>query len=71
MPCEKTTSGTDPTEGLAAGRYSFAGTWRWRWLSNQSKLCTVNSEVRILLTVTACSGDRDRFAAVWRCAVKL
>ena len=31
----------------------------------------LQSILRILLTVTACSGDRDRFAAVWRCAVKL
>ena len=27
--------------------------------------------VRILVTVTDRSGDRDRFAAVWRCAAKL
>ena len=27
--------------------------------------------VRILVTVTDRSDDRDRFAAVWRCAVKL
>jgi len=31
----------------------------------------VQSMMGILVTVTACSGDRDRFAAVWRCAVKL
>ncbi|MCX7241386.1 MAG: hypothetical protein NTU86_13210 [Burkholderiales bacterium] len=27
--------------------------------------------LRILVTVTDRSGDRDRFAAVWRCAAKL
>ena len=28
-------------------------------------------QMRILVTVTDRSGDRDRFAAVWRCAAKL
>ena len=34
-------------------------------------MAEVGALLRILVTVTDRSGDRDRFAAVWRCAVKL
>ena len=36
-----------------------------------ARVVQVFGSVRILATVTDRSGDRDRFAAVWSCAVKL
>jgi hypothetical protein len=41
-------------------------------LMKETRSCApIRQLVRILATVTDRSGDRDRFAAVWSCAVKL
>ena len=37
----------------------------------QAATTELDAWMRILVTVTDRSGDRDRFAAVWRCAAKL